>query len=146
MKIIVNSHTTPPPHNTRGFSKLDLGISGFKFEFIKSYDGESFHLVVIPNDKSELVVFPNFASYVVGYSQGTGRSERGYYLRTPSGGASNGSGKSSKSVPNKYDLSYDIPYIEKYLKGKSGYGTDWYEKNAQRFDPKTKTSEIRNAL
>ena len=97
------------------------------------------------NLKNKFLVFPKFAYYTTGYSQGIGRSEFGYYLITPTGTASNGSGVDKPTVPSNGDLIYDIKYIKRFLEGgeKDEIGLKWYYDSVVKYPPRTRLSEIK---
>ena len=137
---------TSPPRDS-----IDANGTKYFIRWITSKDrgneGKAYSMILFPqNKKLDIIVFPNFAYYTTGWSQGTNRSEYGYYLTTPSGGAGNGKGKSSQSVPRMYDLYYDLEDIKKFLEGKTGYGTDWYTKNSFTESPGTSMSNIKSSL
>jgi len=68
--------------------------------------------------------------YRQGWSQGTNRSELGYYLQsTIWGGASNGSGQESQSTPNFWDSEIDwiLEDLERLLSNSEEPRGDWRE-------------------
>jgi hypothetical protein len=74
-------------------------VDGWTAKFRKWSDGQ-FDLILTNKKTQELYVCYDCAWYREGWSQGTQRSEKGYYLETVFGyGDGNGSGKSSKSIP-----------------------------------------------
>ena len=88
-----------------GTENESVGSDSYAVDFIKNkgYDSQSaptYTLLLKDVKTGTIYAFPEIFSYVEGWSQGTGRSTRGWYLTDIVGGeASNGSGQSSPSTP-----------------------------------------------
>lgn len=117
---------------------------------VKSYDrhaSPSYHLLLKNTKTGEILAWPNVFHYSEGWSQGTNRSERGWYLETQGyGGAGNGRGQSSPSAPRF--INDQLKYIvDAYLgKSYSKSAVEWYQNNVSKFPKGTKKADIEQSL
>ncbi|HRW22180.1 MAG TPA: hypothetical protein P5509_09410 [Bacteroidales bacterium] len=113
----------------------------------KDSEGVAYSLILKSKKTGEFLVFPRVFWYTEGWSQGTGRSEHGYYLNTKGyGSQGNGSGQRSPSIP--YYINDEIEYILNSYNGK-GYNKDmnkWYQDHAMTYPKGTKIANIKNEL
>lgn len=121
----------------------------YKVDYIKQkgWDGPTWDLLLTDKKTGTIYAWPSVFSYSEGWSQGTGRSVREWYLETRGyGGAGNGSGQSSRSTP--YYIDSQLEYIITHWQGK-GYSKDsqdWYQNNVSEFPKGTKKLDIKRAL
>lgn len=112
-----------------------------------SYEAPTWSLL-LKDDKTGIVyAWPGIFSYHEGWTQGTNRPQKMYFLQTQGyGGESQGNGRSSMDTPRFIDR--QLEYIISHWKG-DGYSSDskaWYQKNVQEFPKGTAKSEIKSAL
>jgi len=121
----------------------------YSVDFIKQkgYDGSSWHLLLKDTKTGITYAWPDVFTYDEGWTQGTGRSQRMYFLNTKGyGSVSQGDGVSRQTTPSY--IRRELEYILKHWKG-VGYDNDsikWYQDNVQEFPKGTKKGEIKNSL
>lgn len=107
----------------------------------------TFHLIVKDKKNKTIKGWRDFFWYTEGWSQGTGRSVRGYYLNMKFyGGVGNGSGIPRPSKP--YLDSYMLSSIEELLNGKyySKEKQKEFDESVYTFDWGSKTSDFNNQM
>jgi hypothetical protein len=128
---------------------VDYGGDTYVVDLIKnsSYEGPTWSLLLKDKKNGVTYALPGVFSYREGWTQGTNRSQRMYFLQTRGyGGVSQGNGRSSMETPSFIDD--QLEHIISHWKG-DGYSEDdkkWYQNNVQEFPKGTPKSEIKNAL
>jgi hypothetical protein len=132
-----------------GTETVTLNKETYTVDFIKqkSHDGVVWDLLLKNVNTGELLAWPAVFSYTEGWSQGTNRSERGYYLQTKFyGGSGNGSGRSSASTPSY--IYRELESIKEYIEGTSyeKEANQWFASNVRKYPKGTKKTEIQKDL
>jgi hypothetical protein len=95
----------------------------------------------------ETLAWPDVFWYEEGWSQGTNRSERGWYLTAKFyGSVGNGSGISSPRTPMFVQSQLEF-FTKAYMgKGWNKEQIDWFQENVQKFPKGTKKPEMERSL
>lgn len=129
--------------------RLNYKGDSYLVDFIrnKTYDGLYWHLLFKDIKTGIIYAWPDVFWYEEGWTQGTQRSEKQYFLQTKGfGDVSQGNGQSSQSTPNF--ISNQILYVVQQWKGDhyDDSATDFYQNKVKEFQKGTTKATIKNAF
>lgn len=124
------------------------GIS-YKIDIVKSPEkreggSPNYHLILTNITTGEIAAWPGVFWYEVGWTQGTNKSEKMWFLNTKEyGGVSQGSGVHSPVTPSPRFIKRQLEFI---LKNMEDEYYKWFKNHTIKYPKGTKKSEIVNDL